>query len=103
MADNALFERVCQEIECGTELTRLSARGAVRLALRDAGLEVATLNVKQASAVLRLVLPAELRKCGVADPESLCAALAREITASSEDAFGAVAAPEDMFRRIRGR
>jgi hypothetical protein len=101
MAGRALFDRLCEELERGTELARLAARGAVRLALREGGLEADTLTPRQVEAILRHLLPAELRKCGVAEPEAVCAALGARLAADAPAPD--VAAPEDMFRRIRGR
>jgi len=97
----ALFDRLCEELERSTTLARLAARGAVRLALREGGLEADTLTPRQVEAMLRHVLPAELRKCGVAEPDGVCAELARRLPAGAADAD--TSAPEDMFRRIRGR
>jgi hypothetical protein len=103
MAENALFEQLCQDLEHRTELARLAARGAMRLALEESGLEAATLTAQQATALLRHVLPAELRRCGVADPDAICADLVRGVAASAASLSPAAPAPEDMFRRLRGR
>lgn len=103
MAESALFEQLCQDLEHRTELSRLAARGALRLALKEAGLEAATLTAPQATALLRRVLPAELRRCGVADGEAVCADLARGVAAAAASLPEAAPAPEDMFRRLRGR
>jgi hypothetical protein len=103
MAETALFEQLCQDLEQRTELARLAARGAMRLALKESGLEAATLTAQQATALLRQVLPAELRRCGVADPGAVCADLARGVAASAALLPVAAPAPEDMFRRLRGR
>jgi len=100
MAGRALFDRLCEELERSTQLARLAARGAVRLALREGGLESDTLTVRQVEVVLRRLLPGELRKCGVADPDAVCAALQQRLAAAAVDP--AEPAPEDMFRRIRG-
>lgn len=101
MTGRELFDRLCEELERSTELARLAARGAVRLALREGGLESDTLTGRQVEVALRHLLPAELRKCGVADPDAVCAALAQRLAGAAVEP--AHAAPEDMFRRIRGR
>jgi hypothetical protein len=101
--ESALFERVCEELELRSGLARLSARGAVRLALREAGLEGATLTGPQLAAMLKHMLPKELAKCGVAEPDAVCADLARELATTIAYEVAVGPAPEDMFRRIRGR
>jgi hypothetical protein len=103
MSESPLFERVCEAIERRAGLSRLAARGAVRLALREAGLEAGALNGTQLAAMLKHVLPGELRRCGVADPEAACADLARDLAGAIAYEIAAAPAPEDMFRRIRGR
>ena len=39
MPDSAAFEFACGQLETGTSLDRLAARGTVRIALKQAGLE----------------------------------------------------------------
>jgi hypothetical protein len=103
VSESPLFERVCDAVERRAGLARLAARGAVRLALREAGLEARTLNGLQVAAMLKHVLPAELRKCGIAEPDAVCADLSRELESAVAHEIAAGPAPEDMFRRIRGR
>ena len=103
MASSELFDRLCQELERATKLARLPVRGAVRLALREAGLEPNTLTSPQLQALLRTVLPMELGKCGVANGDAVCAALAPVMAEIGTTLAPSAAAPEDLFRRIRGR
>jgi len=98
----ALFDLVCEALEVATSLDRLSARGTIRLALKSAGLEPATLTAKQLAVVIERVLPDELRSRGVTDPTGVCAALARAVAAAPAPSGPAAAAPEDMFRRVSG-
>jgi hypothetical protein len=98
----ALFDRLCDELERATRLARLPVRGAVRLALREAGLEPTTLNAPQLEALLRTLLPHHLARIGVADPDTVCASIGPAV-AEAAAGLTAAAAPEDLFRRIRGR
>jgi hypothetical protein len=95
-----LFDRVCDVLERSTSLDRLSARGTIRLALKAAGLESASVTPKQFSVVIARVLPDELRARGVADAASVCANLERAL--AEAPAAPAQPAPEDLFRRLRG-
>ncbi len=96
-----LFERVCDALEQATSLDRLSARGTVRLALKSAGLEPATLTPKQVAVVITRVLPDELSSRGVADAPAVCAALERTLAAAPAPTLAVAPTPEDMFRRVR--
>lgn len=102
MSAPALFDLACEALEQATNLDRLSARGTIRLALKSAGLEPATLTSKQLAVVIERVLPDELKSRGVADPAGTCAALARAIAAAPAPSGPAASTPEDMFRRVRG-
>jgi hypothetical protein len=76
MATSPAFDRTCDELERRTTLDRLAARGTVRLGLKSAGLDAASVNAAQMGVVLRRVLPAELAARGVTDVESVCASIA---------------------------
>lgn len=102
MSAEPLFDRVSEALEKSTQLDRLSARGTLRLALKSAGLESASLTPKQLSVVIARVLPDELRARGVADPEKVCRGLERALGDAPASSAPAQASPEDMFRRLRG-
>ena len=65
MADSAAFELACGELEHATSLERLEARGTVRLALKETGLEARAVTPHQLVAVLTKVLPQELTDRGI--------------------------------------
>jgi hypothetical protein len=44
MAESKAFDFVCSELERRTSMTRLEARGTVRIALKDAGLAADTVR-----------------------------------------------------------
>lgn len=103
MSAEPLFDRVCEALEKSTHLDRLSARGTIRLALKSAGFDSASVTPKQLSVVIARVLPDELRERGVADAASVCANLERALAEALVDTAPAAPAPEDLFRRLRGR
>lgn len=72
MADNGIFEFTTDQLQGATTLDRLAVRGTVRLALKAAGLDPGTVTTRQMLVVLKSVLPGELRKRGVDDPEGVC-------------------------------
>ena len=101
MADATAFKRVCAELEHGTGLSALEARGTVRLALKQAGFDAKSVNPQQMSVVVRKVLPGELSLRGVEGGESLCEHIANELGRYAEEPAG-VESPEDVFRRLGG-
>lgn len=101
MADAPTFEWVCEELERSSALDRLEARGTVRLALKQAGLEVRSVTPEQMSVVIERVLPAELSARGVDDADGLAATLAQGLKAANLDGTGAHA-PDEVFQRLGG-
>ena len=101
MADAPAFDWVCSELEQKTSLDRLEARGTVRIALKEAGLDARSLTPDQMKVVLEKLLPKELESRGVNDAEDVCRALASAISALGGDDSG-VETPEEVFRRLAG-
>jgi hypothetical protein len=101
MADAPAFDWVCTELERRTALDRLEARGTVRLALKQAGLDSRTLTPDQMRVVIEKVMPKELEARGIKDGEGLCRALASGVSSVASTAGGAES-PEDVFRRLAG-
>jgi hypothetical protein len=101
MATSTAFEWLCEELEKATTLDRLEARGTVRIALKQAGLEVTTVTGDQLAVVLERVLPGELSGRGIEGAEGVCQQVATRLgeipaSPSSQDA------PEDVFERLAG-
>lgn len=101
MADNAVFGFVCEQLETRSGLDRLAARGTVRIALKQAGLDAANVTPHQMSVVIAKVLPGELTTRGIANAQSVCDALAqRTAQLAGSDASET---PEAIFRRLAER
>ncbi|HBZ69398.1 MAG TPA: hypothetical protein DEP35_06565 [Deltaproteobacteria bacterium] len=99
MGDSTIFDLVSDELEQRSSLSRLEARGTVRLALKEAGLDAATVTVEQMTVVLRKVLPRELKTRNVGDPAGLCEALAGRLSGLKLDSkIGQT--PEAVFARL---
>lgn len=81
MAAPALFDRACEELEGVSGLSRLEARGTLRLALKAAGFEPASVNRPQLLTVLLQSLPRELESRGVHDARSVCEGVAARVAA----------------------
>jgi hypothetical protein len=78
----------------------LEARGTLRIALKQAGLDPASVKADELCVVARMVLPQELAARGIADTESLCERL-RSGLAEIQDSAG-VDSPEAVFARLGG-
>jgi hypothetical protein len=101
MAD--LFELVSADLEARTGMSRLEARGTLRIALKTAGLDATELNATQMGVVLERVMPGELRARGVDDADAHCNALAAAVKGLGESHEATRESPEEIFRRLGGR
>lgn len=101
MADAPAFDWVCSELEQRTALDRLEARGTVRLALKQAGLDSRSLTPEQMRVVLEKVMPKELAARGVKDADGVCRTLAAGVAGVGGSGSGAET-PEEVFRRLAG-
>ena len=102
MADSAVFDFVAEELERTTNLDRMEARGTLRLVLKQAFFDSKTLNVSQMEKVIDRLLAAHLCRFGVANPESVCEALARNLKAKSFGP-GVAESPDEIFGRLMRR
>ena len=98
MADS-IFDFVAEKLEGCTALEKLEARGTVRIALKEAGLEATSVTGEQLAVVLARVLPGELTSRGIDAAESLCQRIAAgldRIPAAPEQED----TPEAVFARL---
>jgi len=101
MADSKSFDFACSELERGTTLERLEARGTVRLALKDAGLDARSVTALQMSAVMTQLMPQELKNRGIENAEPICRAIASALAALPDESVP-VDTPESVFQRLGG-
>ncbi len=100
MNREAEFENASNLLEELTVLSRLEARGTLRIALKAAGFDPKDLAREPMLVVVTKILPNELANRGIEDAESTCAELARRISESDGDT--APTSPEDVFARRIG-
>jgi hypothetical protein len=97
----SIFELVADELEGRTDLAKLEARGTVRLALKEAGLDARTVTAEQMIVMLQKVMPGEMRSRGVEQPEQICEAIITALKSSQAGSDGPEAeSPEAIFRRL---
>ncbi len=100
MADSRAFALVCERLEERTSLGRLEARGTVRLALKQAGLEAGAVSPDQMAVVVARILPDELSTRGIEAGASLCASIGAAL--QDLDAGDVGETPDAIFRRLGG-
>lgn len=98
MADSEVFDFVCELLEGLTVLDRLEARGTVRIALKQAGLEPRTVSSDQMSVVVKRVLVSELINRGIDDCEAKCRTIDQQL--GLLDDSPAADTPEAVFERL---
>ena len=100
MASSA-FDFVAAELERHTRLASLEARGTLRLALKQAGLDPRHATSAQLAVAIERVLPGELASRGIARPKEVCRSLAGALRIAHPDPESGET-PESIFRRLAG-
>ena len=100
MADSTAFEAACLCLENSSSLTKLEARGTIRIALKEAGFEAKTATPKVLAAVVQRLLPDELRSRRVADPDAVCRTIAVALEGMTSESASETA--EAVFKRLGG-
>jgi len=99
----SLFDLAAELLEQHSRLDRLEARGALRLALRDAGLSAEALGRREIDAVVRKLMPERLAKMGVRDGTSTCERVLGELARAAAQTGRAPEADRDrIFRHLGG-
>ncbi len=99
-----LFDIAAENLEGATDMDRLAARGTLRIAVKEAGLDPHKLTVSQLRAVFEKLMPKALDAGGVSNATAACQAVMDEIARSSADAsdIASSASPDDIFKRLGG-
>jgi hypothetical protein len=100
---DTLFDIAAERLERSTDMDRLSARGTLRIALKEAGLDAHKMTMPQLRTVFEKLMPKELEARGISDAAATCEAVINEI-ANSADAIDTApsASPDDIFKRLGG-
>jgi hypothetical protein len=100
MANSAAFEAVSSELERSAGMERWNARGALQLALMDAGLEASNVTAAQMKVVIDRLLPKQLQSQKVADVNAACAKLRDALALLGDDSKAET--PDRVFQRLAG-
>jgi len=98
---SALFDIAADRLEESTDMDRLAARGTLRIALKEAGLDTESLSVTQLRAVFEKLMPKELEARGVANASAVCSAVMNDIASAASTAdLAAEDSPDEIFKRL---
>jgi hypothetical protein len=98
-----LFDLAAEKLEGSTDMDRLSARGTLRIALKEAGLDPHKLTIPQLRAVFEKLMPKELDARGVSDSAATCKAVIGVIAGAASEADSTAAnSPDEIFKRLGG-
>lgn len=100
MADSQAFDFVCDQLEQATSLDRLAARGTVRIALKQAGLEARSVSPEEMRVVVEKLLPKELATRGIEGGEAVCTRIQQGLSGLTPGKQ--VETPDAVFRRLGG-
>ena len=100
MAAADSFEVASDEIERATNLSRLEARGTLRLALEESGLDATSVPPSQMRVVVEKVLPGSLTARGIGKPADVCRAISEKLSRLAESPLGD--RPEAVLARLGG-
>ena len=98
-----LFDVAAERLEAGAKMERLAARGTLRLAVKEAGLDAQNLTLPQLRAVFQKLMPKELEARGVSDAEATCRAMMDQIARSADaNDIASPTLPDEIFKRLGG-
>ena len=100
MANSAAFDAAHAALEKSSGMDRWAARGAIQLALMDAGLEASTVSKEQMSVVIEKLLPRQLQSQKIADVSSVCGKIRDALMLLGDDK--AVETADQVFQRLGG-
>jgi len=96
-----LFDLAAEKLERTTDMDRLTARGTLRIALKEAGLDAHKLTLPQLRAVFERLMPKELDARGVSDAAATCETAMNEIARFADAIdFASSVSPDDVFKRL---
>jgi len=102
MATN-LFDLAAEKLEASVDMDRLTSRGTLRIALKEAGLDANKLTLAQLRAVFEKLMPKELDARGFSNSAATCRRVMDEIALSADAIeIDSSASPDDVFKRLGG-
>jgi len=99
-----LFDIAAERLEESTDMDRLAARGTLRLALKEAGLDTQNFSLAQLRTVFERLMPKELEARGVPHGVAICSAVMNGVASIASTAdLSTAESPDEIFKRLGGR
>ena len=99
-----LFDLAAEQLESHTDLDRLEARGTLRLAVKEAGLDPKDISLNQLKVVFGKVMPRELQVRGIEAAATTCKTIMEVITRTADPTdAGTKDSADEIFHRLGGR
>ena len=89
-------DRLCEI----SELDRLEARGTIRIAFKQAGVDVQRFGLDDLEAVFAKIMPGELEKRGCADASAICDAIMKSLEGDLPQT--ATRSKDEIMQRLGG-
>lgn len=97
-----LFDTAAARLEQHTDFDRLEARGTLRIALKEAGLDPKSLTLDQLRVVFETLMPPHLETRAVANAVEVCRVVIAELAESGVSERGRVNNADAIFSRLGG-
>ncbi|HMY14902.1 MAG TPA: hypothetical protein PKA58_01175 [Polyangium sp.] len=94
------FEFVCERLETIAKISRIEARGTVRLALREVGKNPAYVSPQDMATIVTRVLPRMLQTRGVRDSAQICQEIATQLSQAKLASGATYLDPAEVFARL---
>ncbi len=95
------FDLAAEKLEQQTGFSQLEARGTLRIAVKSAGLNPASIGLDELRVIFEKLMPGELEKRGVSDIAGTCAAVMTDLESTPATATDSSSiTPDDIFRRL---
>ncbi len=102
MSTTPVFDWASSALEDVTQLNALETRGTIRIALKRAGLEAASVTVGEMAILLNRILPPELEARAIENAAELCKTIADRLSHQSFEGASRESA-ETIFARLGSR
>jgi hypothetical protein len=96
--DSDAFTIVADRLCKLSDLDRLEARGTIRLAFKQAGVDVRCFGMDDLEAVFAKIMPRELQARGCSDSESICKAVVNSMHGDLPET--AARSSDEIMRRL---
>ena len=96
--DSNAFTIVSDRLSELSDLDRLEARGTVRLAFKEAGVDIGSFGMDELAAVFAKIMPRELKARGCSEPEAVCEAVMSSLDGALPET--AARSSDEIMRRL---